>query len=200
MVKRISGSFPSVKTPAPEYLPASSRKFIHFVRRHDGLERLFSSGRSLRAAYMVIDHQFYFSEQGHIITIRQVGEDFIEKHKPSHFGWFKVMPHPAGRGKNLIIFDSFSDYNRGRSPDQRWDRLSIDEYFTFFYVLLLKSGIDKFSIRMTSCDKRAAGVNENNWKTCSDLLFENERAEENFITQLRQAILTASGLWNASTL
>ena len=168
--------------------PQSLRSYIRTVRGSEPLARLFQAGREIKAAYLAINNQLSFSERGHWEIIQKIGEGVIERTQPTHYGWFKAMSHPGNRRKTLFIIDSYSDYNRARSAEKRWDLLSLDEYFAFFYIVLIKSGAQNFSIRLACSDKRSAGVNEHNYKFASQLLFRNEKAEEEFIRQLTAAI------------
>jgi len=177
-----SGGKPPSSTP-PSF-PQSLSRYAKTVRGVESLTRVLTSGMEFKAAYLVVNGQFHFHQNGHLDIINRIGEDVIEKSQPSHYGWFKVIPPSGARKKTLFIIDSYSDLNRGRVNERRWDLLSLDEYFAFFYLLLINSGARKFSIRLSSADKRAAGVNENNWKKTSQLLFMNEKIEEEFIRQL----------------
>ena len=172
------------KTPPPAYYPHSSEKFAQTVKGDSGLARIAISGRPCRAAYLVVDNRLYFSVLGHVEIMSQLGEAALTKTPPSHYGWFRIMPRGAGRTKPAFVIDSFSDYNHGRLPEQRWELSSLDEYFAFFYVALLKSGVTDFSVRLTSGGKRAAAINEKNWRSESSLLFEDEKIEAEFIRQL----------------
>ncbi len=174
-------------SPPPAYCPLSAQRFAGTLRSDPTLARIAASGECYRAAYLVVNGRLYFSERAHIEIIRQLGESFIEQNQPSHFGWFKVVPR-GGRAKPLFVFDCFSDYNHGRPPERRWELHSLDEYFALFYVALLKSGVTKFSVRLTAGGKRAAGVNEKNWKSESSPLFDCERIEEEYIRLLAESL------------
>ena len=169
--------------------PHSLIKFIRSVAPCPALGAAFDRGTEFKAAYLVVNGNFYSSEKGHMEIINRLGGiEFIEKHEPSHYGWFKIMPHPKDRKKSLFIIDSISDYNRGRPAANRWDLRSLDEYFAFFYVALLKSGVNKFSIRLACSDKRAPAINRSNWQIDSQLLHTDEKTEAEFIRQLEKAI------------
>jgi hypothetical protein len=182
---RRTNSGPSPVTPA--YYPRSAEKFARTIPGDYNLAKIAASGQPYRAAYLVVNNRLYFSNQAHIDIIRKLGEATIESSPPSHYGWFKVLPR-SERPKTVFVFDCFSDYNHGRRPEQRWELLSLDEYFAVFYVVLLKSGVTDFSVRLTSGGKRAAGVNEKNWKSESSLLFDNQKIEEEFIRQLAASL------------
>lgn len=180
------------RTPIAAGLPSFPHSLTNFIRSvspSPALGSAFDRGTDFKAAYLVVNGNFYFSEKGHMEIINRLGGiEFVEKHEPSHYGWFKIMPHPKDRKKSLFIIDTVSDYNRGRPAANRWDLRSLDEYFAFFYVVLLKSGIDKFSIRLTCGDKRAPGINRSNWQIDSQLLHPEEKTEAGFICQLANAI------------
>lgn len=168
--------------------PQSVQRYVKTVRGLDSLTRVLTSGVPFKAAYLVVNGEFHFHPNGHFEIIRRLGEDFIERNPPSHYGWFKVIPPSGARKKTLFIIDSFSDINRGRAQERRWDLLSIDEYFAYFYLLLVNSGARNFSVRLSAGDKRSAGVNETNWKKSSQLLFMTEKIEEEFIRSLTSMI------------
>jgi hypothetical protein len=168
--------------------PGSVRQFAGKIRVNGGLCGAVSRRPEFKAAYLVVNHQFYFSERGHMDIINQVGAETIERNQPSHYGWFKMMPHPQRKKMTLFVFDSFSDYNQGKAPDKRWNLSSIDEYFSFFYLALLKSGIPRFCVRFACVGKRAVGLNKNNWRSASMALFESEEHEKVFLAQLARLI------------
>jgi hypothetical protein len=100
-------------------------------------------------------------------------------------GSFKILRHPAKPAKAIFVFDARLNPLAERpgtvSP-------SLTKLFVFFYVLLIKSGPENFSVRMAPSGVKAAEVDENNWKKSSQLLFQNEGAEAAFINELRQSI------------
>ncbi|MCU0640675.1 MAG: hypothetical protein MUC35_01155 [Candidatus Margulisbacteria bacterium] len=173
---------------APEYYPRSARKYAGTIAADSELASIVSRGRPFRAAYLVVGDRLHLCEQGHIVIINRLGNANLDNIPPSHYGWIKVLPPERNRSKPIIIIDCHSDYNSGRRPEQRWDLLSLDEYFAFFYVVLVKSGVTDFSLRLTSGGKRAAGINERNWRSESSLLFDNETIEAEFIRQLRASL------------
>ncbi len=178
---------PTALSAPPAYYPLSAERFARTLPGDPSLARIASAGQPFRAAYLVVNDRLYFSERAHIEIIRKLGESTIERNPPSHYGWFKVVPR-GGRAKPLFVFDCFSDYNHGRAPERRWELHSLDEYFALFYVVLLKSGVTDFSIRLTSGGKRAAGVNEKNWKSESSPLFDCEKIEEEYIRLLAESL------------